>query len=209
MEFGSPNFFRKGTGLGGFPDKVLLPEGGDVFAGMDGDAAVAIGETPEVAVVVGIANDPRVGAYADWVDEVLVGRGSNFGVVGMTSVDGHLGVPIAEGFVEAGDDFGMFVGEVGGFDGIVGKVVELRSGTVVVDQVFPFAVSDGEVGIVFVEAVTKAGAIGRTSPEDGCLAGGGGLSEQGFTDIFAVELFGGLGVGDFVERTIEVDGGED
>ena len=50
VEFGCPDFFGIGAGFRSLPDEMFLAEGGEVFAGVNGDAAVAIGEAPKVAV---------------------------------------------------------------------------------------------------------------------------------------------------------------
>lgn len=75
----------------------------------------------------------------------------------------------------------------------------MRSGAIDIDEVFPLSIADGEVGVVFIVSMTKAGAIGWASPEDGGLAGGGGFAKKGLGEVFAVELFGGLGSGDLIE----------
>ena len=82
-------------------------------------------------------------------------------------------------------------------------------GAIDVDEVFPLAVADGEVGVVFIIAMTEAGAVGWATPEDGGLAGGCGFAEKGLGEVFAIEFFGGLGVGDLVEGAVEVEGAED
>ena len=52
-----------------------------------------------------------------------------------------------------------------------------------VDEVFPITIADGEVGVVFLEAVTEAGSIGWSPPEDGSLIGLGLVDEvESFVD---------------------------
>jgi len=62
-----------------------------------------------------------------------------------------------------------------------------------VDEVFPITIADGEVGVVFLEAVTEAGSIGWSPPEDGGFSRGCGFSDDGFGEVFSIEFFGRLG----------------
>ena len=78
-----------------------------------------------------------------------------------------------------------------------------------VDEVFPLALANGEVGVVFLESMAKAGAVGRTPPKDGSFSRGGGFSNERLRDVFAVEMLGGLGSGNLVKRAVEIDGAED
>lgn len=66
----------------------------------------------------------------------------------------------------------------------------------------------GEVGIVFIVSVSEAGAVGWATPEDRRFSAGNGLSEEGVGEIFAVEFLGRRGPSEGVERTVEIDGGE-
>ena len=56
--------------------------------------------------------------------------------------------------------------------------------------------------------MTETGTVGWATPEDGGLAGGVGFPEESLGDIFSVELLSGLGSGDLIEGTIEIDGAE-
>ncbi len=66
----------------------------------------------------------------------------------------------------------------------------------------------GEVGIVFIVSVSEAGSVGWSTPEDGRFSAGNGLTEEGVGEIFAVEFLGRRGPSEGVERTVEIDGGE-
>ena len=104
---------------------MFLADGGEVFGGVEIDTMVASGDAPEVAVGIGVADDPGIGSAADGVNKVIFGKGSGFFKNGIGAIDGHLGVPGAEGFVEAGDEVGVFFGEVARFAGVNRELVEL------------------------------------------------------------------------------------
>lgn len=123
-------------------------------------------------------------------------------------VGGHSCVPVAKGLIEAGDEVFVLLGEVICFRGILDEIVELRGGAIDVDEVFPFPLPNGEVGVVFVIPMAKAGAVGWASPADGRAAGGSGLANESLREVFAVQLFGGLGPSQRVEGTVEIDGGK-
>ena len=176
---------------------------------MNGNATIGFGEAPEVAVGIGIADNPGILSSADGVDEVVLRESSGFGEHGVGAVDGHLCIPLVESFIEAVDDFRILFGKVVGFARVFGEIVELGGGAINIDEVFPVSIADSEVGVVFIKPVTEAGAVRRTSPEDGCLARGVGLSDESLGKVFAIEFFGGFCPGQGVEGAVKIDGGED